>query len=57
MNELFLILIVPFVLIILVLWVCKKYNFTLMPQDLRGNTTKEENKYQWFNEKNNPDKL
>lgn len=54
-SGLFVILILPLALIMLVLWLCRKYNFTLLPVDMRGASgsrfelpTTQGNQYQWF---------
>ena len=56
-QELILILVIPIILIFIVLWLCKRFNFTILPPDLRGDNIKNVSNYQWFSEKNNQDKL
>ena len=35
-SRLFLLCVLPVVIIVFILWICKKYNFSILPQDLQG---------------------
>jgi hypothetical protein len=47
-SDVFILVAVPAIILALILWICKSYNFSIIPSDLKKKKkSKKKNEYTW----------